>query len=125
MTPVDRIKELCKNNGVPVYVLERDLGFSNGYLSGLKRKLIPYDRAKKIAEYFHTTADYILIGRKPKYESESGNTYYLTEETAEKAQELFTKPGLRILFDAAQDATPEDLQLAADILTRLKESRNG
>lgn len=53
---------------------------------------------------------------------EEAPRYYFDEATAEKAQELYDNPGMRILFDAARDSRPEDLQMAADLLNRLKET---
>lgn len=50
------------------------------------------------------------------------NEYYLDPETARKAQEIFIDKDLRILFDAARGSRPEDLQMAADLLKRLKET---
>lgn len=50
------------------------------------------------------------------------NEYYLDPETARKAQEIFSDKDLRILFDAARGSRPEDLQMAADLLKRLKET---
>lgn len=47
-------------------------------------------------------------------------TYYTNPETARLAQELFDNPDMRILFDAARDSDPNDLQMAADLLKRLK-----
>ena len=41
---------------------------------------------------------------------------------AEIAQEIYETPGMRILFDAARDSRPEDLQMAADLLRRLKQT---
>lgn len=43
--------------------------------------------------------------------------YYLNAKTAEMAQQLYENRGLRILFDAAKDASPEDLALAAEVLS--------
>ena len=51
--------------------------------------------------------------------------YYLDPETAKKAQELFDNPKMRLLFDVARDSKPEDLQMAADLLYRLKASTLG
>lgn len=48
--------------------------------------------------------------------------YYRQEETAALAQKLFEDKNLRILFDAAKDSKPEDLQMAADLLARLKQT---
>ena len=58
-------------------------------------------------------------------ESISGKKYYFDDATAEKAQELFENTKLRILFDAAKGSRPEDLQMAADLLKRLKGDVDG
>ena len=51
--------------------------------------------------------------------------YYLNEETAAIAQEIFDNPELRALFDVSRNATPDDLLMARDILTALqKRERN-
>lgn len=48
--------------------------------------------------------------------------YYIDPEAAEIAQRVFDDPDLRILFHAAQDVSPENIRLAAELLTRLKET---
>lgn len=53
-------------------------------------------------------------------DSSGSDGYYTNPETAKLAQELFETPGMRILFDAARDSDPKDLQMAADLLKRLK-----
>lgn len=60
-----------------------------------------------------------LMGWKDDDSSDSEG-YYTNPETAKLAQELFETPGMRILFDAARDSDPKDLQMAADLLKRLK-----
>ena len=61
-----------------------------------------------------------LMGWKDDGSSDSNEGYYTNPETARLAQELFETPGMRILFDAARDSDPKDLQMAADLLKRLK-----
>ena len=46
--------------------------------------------------------------------------YYLDPKTAQKAQEAYEKYG--ILFDAAEGSRPQDIQMAVDLLNRLKET---
>lgn len=46
--------------------------------------------------------------------------WYTDPETAKVAQEIFDDRDLHALFDAARDSRPEDLQMAADLLRRLK-----
>lgn len=48
--------------------------------------------------------------------------YYEYEETRRLAQEIFDDKDLQALFDAARGSRPEDLKMAADLLSRLKET---
>lgn len=41
MNTVERVKAICKERKIPVYKLEKDLGFSNGYISQLKKGSLP------------------------------------------------------------------------------------
>lgn len=56
--------------------------------------------------------------------SEESDGYYLNPETAAIAQQIFDDPELRLLFDAAKDAKPEDLQLVHNMLKALKRKEN-
>ena len=64
MTTVDRVKELCKQRQIPISRLEKDLGFSNGYIGQLKKGTFPDDRLSKIAEYFGVDTNYLIHGDK-------------------------------------------------------------
>lgn len=48
--------------------------------------------------------------------------YYKDPETARIAQKIFDDPSLRVLFDAADDVSPENILLAAEMLKRMKET---
>lgn len=111
---VDRIRDLCRRHNMSLKALEKELGFANGSIAKSDEK-IQSVRVKAIADYFGVSMEYILTG-------DTGQKYYFDDETAEKAQELFDDPNMRILFDAARDSKPEDLQMAADLLSRLKET---
>ncbi|WP_251392798.1 helix-turn-helix domain-containing protein [Mediterraneibacter agrestimuris] len=78
------------------------------------------EKLQKIADYFDVTIDYLMTG-----EEKEGDKYYINEETAEMAQKLFENKDLRVLFDAAQDATPEDLKTTYDMLMALKRKERG
>ena len=62
MTQVDRIKQLCKEKKIPLYRLEKDLGFANAYISGLKKGYLPPDRLSAIAKYLHVSESYLSTG---------------------------------------------------------------
>lgn len=74
---------------------------------------ITTDRISKFAKALGVTESYLMGWE------ESGD-YYTKEDTAEMAQKLFEDSNYRILFDAAKDSRPEDIQMAADLLKRLK-----
>lgn len=82
------------------------------------RYKLKYDKLLRIAEFLGVTTDQ-LTG--VQTDAQPGG-YYVNEDTARTAQQIFEDPYLRILFDAAQDSRPEDLQMAADLLKRLKKT---
>lgn len=57
MTEVERVKEICKDQGISIKKLESDCGFSNGYISRLKKGVFPSDRLFLVAEYLHTSVE--------------------------------------------------------------------
>ena len=50
MTSVEYVRMLCKEKNISIAKLERDLGFSNGYLNPKKMSTIPFARAEMIAD---------------------------------------------------------------------------
>lgn len=118
MSVYEKVLELCKGYGIPQTVLEKELGFGRGSIGKLRKGKTSVDRLQKIADYFHVPLSYFT-------DQENGQStgYYTDTETARLAQKLFTDPDIRVLFDAADGSAPEDLQMAADLLKRLKEAR--
>lgn len=77
---VQMVRDLCKARNIPIAKLEKDCGFSNGYLNPKKMAKIPYDRAVVIAEYLGVSADLILTGEEnKKAPTESGERDILDE----------------------------------------------
>lgn len=60
---VELVRDICRQQRIPVSKLEQDCGFSNGYLNPKKLTKIPYDRALVIAEYLGVSAGLILTGK--------------------------------------------------------------
>lgn len=113
----EKIKELCKQKGIAITALEKELKFGRGSIGKLQHGGTTSDaRIRAIADYFGVTTDY-LMGREE-------TNYYIDPETAELAQELFDNPDMRVLFDAARDSRPEDLRMVADMLKRFKETNH-
>ena len=96
----------------------RETGITKSTFSDWKNgRSNPKDaKLKKIADLFEVSLDYLRTGEK----TVNGEKYYVNEKTAEMAQKLFENSDLRALFDAAQDASPEDLKTTYDMLMALK-----
>lgn len=59
----DRIKELCREKNVTIASLEKELNYSNGYISKINPEHVQYSRLCEIAKRLNTTPDYIFTGR--------------------------------------------------------------
>ena len=118
MNTVERVKMICKERKIPLSRLERECGFANGYISQLKRGSIPADRLQIIADYLGMDIKELLGVQTSAQENE----YYLTVETKQIAQEAFDDPMTKALLDARRGARPEDVQMAINLLLRLKET---
>lgn len=70
MNSVERVKELCKERKIPISKLEKDLGFSNGYIGQLRKGVFPSDRLILIADYLKVSADYLMTGETPAEKKE-------------------------------------------------------
>lgn len=63
---VQYVRDICQQRKIPISQLEKDCGFSNGYLNPKKMTKIPYDRAHTIAAYLGISVDTILTGNESK-----------------------------------------------------------
>lgn len=72
MNSVERVKNICKEKKIPISKLEKDLGFSNGYIAQLRKGTFPADRLALIANYFGVTTSYLLGIETKKAPTDSG-----------------------------------------------------
>ena len=75
MEVIDRISYLCKERGMSVSVLEKELEFSNGSLA--KAKDIPSSRILEISEYFNVPMNWIMTGKEPEFDKYSAESAHL------------------------------------------------
>lgn len=66
---VQYVRDICRQRKIPVSQLEKECGFSNGYLNPKKMTKIPYDRAQLIADYLGISATTIMTGESDSPES--------------------------------------------------------
>lgn len=119
----EKFKKLLELHNVTPYRVHKETGISTATLSDWKNgKSQPKpDKIALIAKYFDVPTSY-FYGEEEDFHSEK---YYLNDETAAMAQKLFENKDLRVLFDAAQDASPEDLKTTYDMLMALKKKERG
>ena len=61
----ERIKTLCKENGITVNKLEKTLGFGTGYVAKLENSVPNTAKIQLIADFFNVSLDYLMTGEKP------------------------------------------------------------
>lgn len=112
-------EKLLNERGVSAYRVAQETGVSTATLTSWKKgKYTPKpEKLQKIADYFGVSLDYLMNGEEKKY--------YLNDETAAIAQEIFENKDLRMLFDASRDASPEDLKTVQEMMLALKRKERG
>lgn len=115
-------EQLLQIYGITAYKFCKDTGISQSTISTWKKKgnLINGETAKIIAKYFSVSVDYIMTGKEKESER-----YYLNDETAQVAQEIFENKELRALFDVQRDMKPEDLKALQQMALALKRKECG
>ena len=86
MNTVERIKQICKERKIPISKLERDCGFSNGYIGQLRKGTVPDDRLLIISKYLNESIEYIMNGEDVQWdptEQKRAYTISLSEEEQE------------------------------------------
>ena len=116
-------EQLLQKYGVSTYKVSKDTGIAQSVFSSWKNGISTpkQDKMQILADYFNVSIDFLMTGK----EKEGGETYYLNEETSKMAQSIFENKELRMLFDAARDATPEDLETVHSMLLALKRKERG
>lgn len=76
------------------------------------------DKIDLLCHYFNCKRSDIM----EEYTEEKQKDYYISTVTAKIAQDIFDHPELRVLFDAAKGVSPDNIQLAAEMLRRMKET---
>lgn len=103
--------------------LINDLGFNKSSVSTWCNgtRLPRMDKVDILAKYFDINRSDLIEDKDTEYKQ----SYYLNPETSRIAQKIYDNKELSVLFDAAQDAEPEDLQALHGMLMALKRKEKG
>ena len=118
----ENYERIIKSRGLTNYKVSKDTGIAQSVLSTWKTKgtTPKLDKLQILAEYLNVSVDYLI--RVSNIGQQNDVQWYINEETARIAQEIYEDPNKRALFYAARDSRPEDLKMAADMLERFKET---
>ena len=116
----DNIFERAKKRGISINKLEEQAELSKGSICKLGNTTPNTAKIKLIADYFNVSVDYLMTG-----EENESEKYYLNEETAKVAQEIFENKELRTLFDVQKDMDPDDLRALHNMALALKRKERG
>lgn len=109
------MKEVADAVGVSEATVSR---WESGDIENMRR-----DKIAKLAEALKISPA-VLMGWEDN-RTPSDVPYYLDEETAEIAQEVYDRPELRILFDASRKASKEDIQFVVEMIDRMAKKERG
>lgn len=77
MDSVELVKNICKERKIPISRLEKECGFSNGYIRKLKEGKFPTDRIQKISDYLGISLEYLTTGKEPEFDKYGAESAHL------------------------------------------------
>ena len=109
-----RLKKLREAKGITQLEFSRAIGAAPSTVGMWEqgRRTPDSDTLTRIAQYFGVSIDYLLGNDTP--------SYYNDPEVAAMAEELRTRPGLRVLFDASKDLRKEDIEFVLQMVERMR-----
>lgn len=118
----DMLKYLRSRENLSQAELAEKLGVAKSTISMYEvgKREPDFETLEAIADLFNVDMNF-LLGK----DGSENDHYYLNNETAKAAQEIFENKELRLLFDAARDADAEDLQTVHSMLLALKRKERG
>lgn len=98
-------ERLCEAKGLTPYKVSKATGIPTATLSNWKagRYTPKQDKLQKIADFLGVSLEYLMTGEDKADEKR----YYLNDETALIAQNIFENKELRALFDVQRDMEPD------------------
>lgn len=117
----ERIRAICREKGITISQLEREIDVSRGYISKIDKHRPSLERMERIARYLGVSvSDLTGAGETRTDIAKDVERYYYDPDARAAAQEVYERPGMRVLFSAARGVSEQDLRTVATILERMK-----
>ena len=118
----DRLRALRQELGLSQEEVAKKIGVSRpAYVNYEQGKSRPVRKLQELANLFDVTTDYILGESKPPMIHPE--LYYKDKKVIEIAKKLQDDPKRKILFDATQDLTVEDIEYVINLVDSIKKAR--
>lgn len=114
----DVLRELRISNNLTQDQLAKNLNLGRSRISMYERgeREPDIETLELISDYFNVDMNFLL----GKTNMTTTVGYYVNDETRKIAQEIYDNKELTLLFDAAKDASPDDLKTVHTMLIALK-----
>lgn len=113
---LQRITDLMDRKQIKDSVLCKEVGVSQSTFATWKQK----DREPQlryipgIAKFLGVSIDYLLTG-----ENQNDESYYFDREVVEMAQEMATRPELKVLFSASRNVSKESIEAINNMIKQM------
>ena len=102
MTTYEIIKELCKERGIAVTALEKELGFGRGSIGKLRNGSTTIERLQKIADFFNVSIEYLNSGTTSEPSLTSKDERDIAQDLDNIMAKLSAKYEVLYIIDPAQ-----------------------
>lgn len=121
----DRFSEILTKKGLKHADVAKATGISPSMFSDWKAGRINLPKADKlcrIADFLGVSVDYLAGATDdPTQEAPERRGYYLDAESLRLAQEIYANPDYKVLFDASQKLSPNDIKFVIQMIERLSQ----
>ena len=111
------LKYLRNRSGLSQAELAKHMKISKSAISMYERgeREPSFELTERFADFFNVDMNFMLGKNEDKC-----STYYIDSEAAEIAQEIFSRPELRALFDASRHLSPDQALSVAQLIEQMK-----
>lgn len=114
--------ELAERTGISQSTISQ---YRSGYSKPKDKRLVKIAEVLNVDPAWLMGLDVPMIKRDDVKKSRQLDGYYINDETAQIAQEIFENEEIRALLDLARKSAPEDIKTAYNVLAALKQKENG
>lgn len=124
MYEYENLEKILKEKELKPYDIIKGTNISPGTLNAWKKgKYLPKEQTRRaIANFLGISLELLDTGKDTPKLSTEGDTWYFDNETAQIAEEIHKDPQRKLLFEAARNVSPENIELAINMFKQFQET---